>query len=63
MIFDFEIQFDGAGYLLLVASQDGSLYGDTWHLSQKEAEEAAEEGYGILSDEWQRSSDAGTVLP
>lgn len=48
-----EIQFDGSGYLLCYASQEGDLYGDTWHESLNEAEEVAAEEFGVRDDQWQ----------
>ena len=45
--FRFEMQYDGYGYLLCYASKDSSLYGDTWHETQKEAEFAALNEFGI----------------
>jgi hypothetical protein len=35
-------------------SEDQALYGDTWHLSEEDAEQAAEEAYGIRPEEWKR---------
>jgi hypothetical protein len=55
MRFSFELQFDGYGYLLCYSSSDGSLYADTWHASQSEAEQVALEAFGVESHEWQRA--------
>ncbi|MBX7221392.1 MAG: hypothetical protein K1Y36_15690 [Blastocatellia bacterium] len=51
--FSFEIQFDGSGFLLCYQSFDGKLYGDTWHETLREAQQAACEEFGIQSNEWQ----------
>lgn len=51
-LFDLEIQFDGSGYLLCYASQSGDLYGDTWHETLSEAEDAATETFGVRADQW-----------
>jgi len=53
--FKFEVQFDGRGYLLCYSSSDGSLYGDTWHESQADAERVAHEEFGVQAHEWQRA--------
>ena len=50
----FELQFDGSGYLLCYSTKDGSVYGDTWHMSQAEAEQVAKEEFGVNPWEWQR---------
>jgi hypothetical protein len=60
--FSLGIRFDGFGYLLLVASEDQALYGDTWHLSEEDAEQAAEEAYGIRPEEWIRDLPGGIPL-
>jgi hypothetical protein len=52
---DVEIQYDGSGYLLCYSSADGFLYGDTWHVSQAEAEQVAQEDFGVQAHEWQRA--------
>ena len=51
--FNLEIQFDGSGYLLCYVSQEGDLYGDTWHETLDDAEEAAAEDFGVQLDQWQ----------
>jgi hypothetical protein len=51
--FNLEIQFDGYGYLLCYVSQEGDLYGDTWHETLDDAEEAAAEDFGVQPDQWQ----------
>jgi hypothetical protein len=55
VIFNIEIIYDGAGYLLTYSSDDGSLYGDTWHQSESEAEQVAYDCFGVLQDEWRRA--------
>jgi hypothetical protein len=52
---DVEIQYDGSGYLLCYSSEDGFLYGDTWHGTQTEAEHVAQEDFGVQAHEWQRA--------
>ena len=52
VLFDIEIQFDGSGYLLCYVSQDGSLYGDTWHETLAYAQEAAAEDFGLSDADW-----------
>ncbi len=47
-----EIQSEGRGYLLCVASTDGTVYGDTWHQSIEAAESAASEYFGVSEREW-----------
>lgn len=54
VVFNFEIQFDGSGYLLCYSSVDGSLFGDTWHPTQSETEQVALDDFGIHSHEWHR---------
>lgn len=50
----FEITDDGGtSFLLLVASEDHSVYGDTWHASIEDAKAAAESYFGIRPEEWQ----------
>jgi hypothetical protein len=51
--FNLEIQFDGSGYLLCYVSQEGDLYGDTWHETLKDAERAAAEYFGVKDNQWQ----------
>lgn len=51
--FNLEIQFDGYGYLLCYVSQEGDLYGDTWHETLKEAEDVAAEEFGVRPAQWQ----------
>jgi hypothetical protein len=53
VLFDLKIEFDGFGYLLCYKSQDGKLYGDTWHETLTEAEEVAAEMFGVRSEQWQ----------
>ncbi len=47
------IDFDDSGYLLCYESEDGSVYGDTWHETLAEAERAALEQFGVSSSQWQ----------
>ena len=51
--FNLEIQFDGFGYLLCYISQEGYLYGDTWHETLIDAERAAAEYFGVKDNQWQ----------
>ena len=53
--FNIRIEFDGAGYLLCYVSVDGELYGDTWHETLGDAEEAALEMFGVTPGQWQES--------
>jgi hypothetical protein len=48
----FEIEFDGSGYLLVVQSADGSVYGDTWHQTLADAHEQAGTTYGVPRSAW-----------
>lgn len=51
--FDLEIHSVGSGYLLCYASRGGDLYGDTWHKTVGEAEEAAARDFGVLAEQWE----------
>ena len=54
LAFNIEIQSDGSsGYILCYESQEGDLYGDTWHQTLEEAEEAAAEWFGVRPEQWQ----------
>jgi hypothetical protein len=53
VLLDVEIQFDGHGYLLCYSARDGSTSGDTWHQSLADAEQTAEEQFGIKPSQWQ----------
>ncbi len=50
--FNLEIQFDGFGYLLCYVSQEGDLYGDTWHGSFDQAVAVAAEDFGVRPSQW-----------
>ncbi len=52
VLFDVEIQDTGAGFLLCYVSHDGSLYGDTWHETLSQAEQVAQEDFGLGRDDW-----------
>ena len=52
LLFNFEIQFDGDGYLLCHESTDGTVSGDTWHPTLADAENAAHDWFGIAALEW-----------
>ena len=52
IILNIEIQFDGYGYLLYYSTDDGLLYGDTWHLTENEAKQAGLEEFGVHLNEW-----------
>ena len=52
-VLNFGIEFDGAGYLLIVASADGSIHGDTWHESTADAIEQAKLWYKIAPSMWE----------
>ena len=52
LLFNIEIQFDGYGYLLCYAANDGELYGDTWHETLAEAESVAIEKFGVSNEQW-----------
>jgi hypothetical protein len=49
-----EIQDDGHGYLLIYTSNDPSIWGDTWHESQEEAEKKAFDDFRIEARDWVR---------
>lgn len=53
VLLDLEIQYDGYGYLLCYMSQDHSVYGDSWHATLAEAEQAAAWHFGIGLERWQ----------
>jgi hypothetical protein len=50
--FDLEIRADPGGFLLCVATPDGSLYADTWHPTLDEAREVAREKFGLPLEAW-----------
>jgi hypothetical protein len=52
VLMDIEIQSDGHGYLLCYSSQDGSMCGDTWHETLADAEQTAEEQFGVTAEQW-----------
>ena len=52
LLINFEIQFDGGGYLLCHESTDGTVSGDTWHQKLADAEKAANDWFGIAASEW-----------
>ncbi len=52
LLFNLEIQFDGDGYLLCHESTDGTVSGDTWHQTLFDAENAAQDWFGIAGSEW-----------
>jgi hypothetical protein len=52
LLLNFEVQFDGAGYLLCYESTDGTVSGDTWHHTLDEAEKAANDWFNIADTEW-----------
>jgi hypothetical protein len=53
VVLNFIIEFDGAGYLLIVDSADGSIHGDTWHKSIDDAMEQAQLWYKIAPSMWE----------
>jgi len=50
------IEFDGSGFLLCYASEDGSFANDTWHQTLEDAEQAAVENFGVRDNQWQTIS-------
>ncbi len=54
VLLDLEIEYDGFGYLLSYSSSDGTVFGDTWHPSMADAEQVAQQLFGIQSSQWQR---------
>ena len=42
-----DLEKDGGGYLLIVTSDDPSIWCDDWFASQDEAEKAAADWYGV----------------
>ena len=52
LLLNFVIEFDGGGYLLCHESTDGAVSGDTWHQTLADAEEAANDAFGIMASEW-----------
>ena len=53
VLLDIEIQSDGSGCLLCHSSQDGTIQGDTWHATVADAEQAANEDFGVQPSQWQ----------
>jgi hypothetical protein len=51
--FNITIEFDGYGYLLCNASEDGALANDSWYKTLEDAEQAAVENFGVRADQWQ----------
>jgi hypothetical protein len=51
--FNIELQFDGSGYRLCYVSEEGDLFGDTWHQTLEDAERAAAENFHVRDDQWQ----------
>jgi hypothetical protein len=47
-----ELDDAGGGYLLIVTSDDPSIWCDDWFASQGEAEESAAVWYGIRPGDW-----------
>jgi hypothetical protein len=43
---------DGGGYLLIYETSDGSVRGDTWHVSSADAREQAQAWFGVPRDVW-----------
>ena len=54
ILFDLEIEEieNEGGFLLLYHSQNGELYGDTWHRNEQDAIDAANEWFGVPKDSW-----------
>lgn len=52
LLFDFEIEDSGGGFILAYHSKSNELYGDTWHESEENAIKAANEEFGIPIDAW-----------
>lgn len=52
LLFDFEIEDSGGGFVLAYHSKSQELYADTWHESEEEAIKAANEEFGIPVDDW-----------
>lgn len=52
LLLNLEIQFDGDSYLLCYESTEGTVSGDTWHQTLSNAENAAQDMFGIASSEW-----------
>ena len=53
LTFDFEIKDDGGGHFILdYESDDGSIFGDTWHETLDDAIAQANYAFGIVKDEW-----------
>ncbi len=46
------IESDGFGYLLCYTSSDGSIVGDFWYEHLEDAESAAFEYFGVISNDW-----------
>ena len=52
VLMNFEILFDGVGYLFCYSSQEGAIMGDTWHETLVKAERQANLDFGIESRQW-----------
>lgn len=50
--FTLEISDDGAGFLLLAVSADGSLYCDTWYENIESALAVARDEFGATPSSW-----------
>jgi len=55
--FNFRIESDAGGYLLVYAFEDSALYADTWHETLAAAERAALEEFGIPHAAWEPGSE------
>jgi len=49
---DIEIIDEGSGYLLCYAAREERVYGDTWHATLADAEQAAAEEFGVEASQW-----------
>lgn len=47
-----DLERDPGGFLLIVASDDSSIWCDDWFATQEEAEDAAAPWYGVRSEDW-----------
>jgi hypothetical protein len=50
--FEIEVLENNGGFLLLYYSQNGEVYGDTWHETIDETMKIAKKEFGIPNDLW-----------
>ncbi len=56
LLFDFDIEDSGGGFILAYHSKSHELYADTWHESEEDTIKAANEEFGISVGAWEERS-------